>query len=355
MNAEKRERRIWLVGLVVAGAVVPGCFSYHSDDSGCDAHVVQTEGCLLCSCPEPAVAPSGPRHGVRPDGRVDVTAAEAWPDRPPRAIALTKEDIAEACAIYATCAFPKDDESLRTSTATWAEVACTEGATAPLTLSIADRGIPDPGKNESFEFLMRGILDGARDCDSIAALFTSNVTGLACQEDGCYTTEKHGALACEGDVAVVDGKRRDCSRSGMRCSVDSPTGCTDRPLTLCESPAKDRCDGDVKLGCDGCGFVSYHDCSWNGGRCVETPDGAECQDPADAPGCPAGSSTCTDGHFDLCVAGSPVTVNCAEIGAGECRDMPPLSTDGGSIYPGGFCTLGAPVTPPDGGTSDAGR
>src|SRR4051812_18589026 len=42
-------------------------------------------------------------HGVRPDGKVDVTAAEAWPNRSAEPAALTPTEILGACAILSTC------------------------------------------------------------------------------------------------------------------------------------------------------------------------------------------------------------------------------------------------------------
>ena len=85
----------------------------------------------------------------------------------------------------------------------------------------------------------------------------------------------------------------------MLCSETSPTGCTDRPLVRCTAGGKDRCDGDVKLGCDHCGFVSFHDCSWNGGHCEETGGGAECFGPRDAGAAPSAAGVSDAGRTDV--------------------------------------------------------
>src|SRR5262249_46484930 len=117
--------------------------------------------------------------------------------------------------------------------------------------------------------------------------------GKRTDADGCYGSAPRGTS--DGGVAALvffhlrgghlGPDRRHCAFADAECSTKSPTGCTDRPLVACEAPAKDRCDGNVKLGCDHCGLVSYRDCAWDGGTCRGTPGGAECVPPGDSSAC----------------------------------------------------------------------
>jgi hypothetical protein len=99
----------------------------------------------------------------------------------------------------------------------------------------------------------------------------------------------------------------------------SPTGCTDRPPVTCQSAAKDRCDGDIKLGCDRCGMVSFHDCAVMGGRCVENPDGAACVYPNAGP-CTPQDQTCAGSVLAACVGGTSVMVDCVGLGLKACSN-----------------------------------
>jgi hypothetical protein len=141
---------------------------------------------------------------------------------------------------------------------------------------------------------------------------------LECEEDGCWTTRNNGTVRCEGEIAMFSAydTPRDCALSGMLCDETSPTGCTDRLLTRCENGGRDRCDGSIKLGCDRCGFVSYHDCAYDGrGRCVETEDGAHCEFPRD---CAQVPTVCAGTSLTLCVAGQLTSVDCTEVGMESC-------------------------------------
>lgn len=153
----------------------------------------------------------------------------------------------------------------------------------------------------------------------------------------------------------TSGVTRDCSRSDMLCAVTSQTGCTDRAPILCTPGAMDRCDGDIKLGCDDCGFVSYHDCAWNGGTCVQTKSGAKCV-PGDQATCPSMNPLCDGPSLSLCVFDSPVTVDCTAIGMAGCRNEP--APDGSVSTVSAFCpdcTRGycVPPEPDSGATSPA--
>ena len=78
---------------------------------------------------------------------------------------------------------------------------------------------------------------------------------------------------------------------------------------------------------DVCGFVSFHDCSWNGGTCSETAEGAACVAPGDYRNC--GMAHCDGASLSLCVSGRVVTVDCREEGMQACYsgETPPVPTD----------------------------
>jgi hypothetical protein len=173
--------------------------------------------------------------------------------------------------------------------------------------------------NESWAFFVRAVLATGGDCEAVAHVLTLPEVPMGCQEDGCWLNANAPAkVTCTGDTARIEvgGKqsRRDCSRAGMRCDESSDTGCTDRALVRCETGGSDRCDGDIKLGCDTCGFVSFHDCSWDGGHCEETHDGANCVPPRDSDACAALLGGCDGNTFSICVEGQPVKVDCAANG-----------------------------------------
>ena len=312
------------------------CFSSNNSARGCDTSSLGTDnGCwLLCGpidCPNPATQPTGPVHGIRPDGRVDISAKEAWPNRPAAAVPPTPEEVADACAAFAACidvsSTPSGSGLFGTLTKVDVQQACLNGSLEPLAVNAAERVIPltsalgvFDSSNESWEFFVRSVLAAHADCSAIHEVLTRRDSAIDCQEDGCYATEPRTAT-CDGDVANFEEvwEPRDCSRSGMHCSAASPTGCTDRALVRCTSGAKDRCDGDIKLGCDDCGFVSFHDCSWNGGHCVESADGAACVPPNDSTGC-AVRNGCTGATLSLCAAGGPVAVDCAALGFQGCTN-----------------------------------
>jgi hypothetical protein len=287
-----------LLCVILVSSFHQGCFGSGSSFD-CDTRSVASShdaGCFLFSCiddnpcPNPPVPPKGPVHGIRPDGRVDVTAAEAWPDRPPPEPVPSPQEVADACAAFEACVDSKSSQTDPPAPPTTNdgrspdEVACANGgifAFGPFALNAAERVIPLHGLLESWPFFIRAVAALHGDCAAIKQVLTKRNGAFVCQEDGCWASTTAQA-ACNGAVSLQDGGARDCSRSGMLCSETSPTGCTDRPLVRCKTGGADRCDGDIKLGCDHCGFVSFHDCTWNGGHCEETNDGAACVAPGDS-------------------------------------------------------------------------
>jgi hypothetical protein len=267
-------------------------------------------------------------------------------DEPPR---LTAEEVANGCAAYVAC----DDESALFRTQGSRLGACASGRW----WFPAAREETIPRGNERFPFFIREILAARGDCAAIRSILTDAPLWLSCTEYGCAAWVQH-EVSCEGDVAVFDdGTRRDCSRAYATCSTSSETGCTDRPVTRCETGAQAKCDGDVRLGCGACGFVSFHDCGWGGGHCEETDEGAECVEP-DASTCEGVQNGCTDGVFERCVLGQRVRVDCAAIGM-ECATeisgaSPPQPSDAcaaeGLSSPCALRYCRARPDSPDGGT-----
>ena len=313
------------------------------------------EGCgvihnIFCDCPSPFADPAGPVHGIRSDGRVDVSARQAWPSRPQETRQFpTPAEAAEACAAFAACGRPPR------APFDWFDGAtgfsnCLNGALGIVEVNSADRVIPLTGTGniptyeQGWPELVQRVLASAGDCDAVRSVLTTSGAPIVCQEDGCWLASKGAAtVTCDGEVAHirVDGAEfeRDCARANVRCSEQSATGCTDRPLVRCDSHALDRCEGDIKLGCDDCGLVSFHDCSWNGGHCKETAAGAECVGPNDS-SCATVTNACEGNSFSACVEGQSVRVDCAALGGLECRlDTPvssrcPGSADGDALCPG---------------------
>ena len=265
-------------------------------------------------------SPSGPVHGVTSDGRVDTTAAQAWPNRPTLDPGpVTNEDVAKACAAYGAClsTFAKppvsstDDETIAIATAL-----CT------LPDGTEERVVPMNDHNERWSWWIRAIVADPS-CDAIAKLQTDRSKSVYCEEDGCWSTANgKPSVKCTGSVAAIeaDGTStlRDCARSYAACDESSPTGCTDRAPTACDPKGNDRCDGDVKLGCDRNGLVSFHDCSLIHAKCVESADGAKCVTNPDA-GCDASAQVCNGTQLTVCTFGAKTTIDCTSLGFGGCN------------------------------------
>lgn len=283
---------------------------------GCSSSSV-TDPCAGSACN--SGRPPGVVHGVRSDGRVDVTAAEAWPNRKAEPAPLTAAEIARACAVVGACIpttgpAASKDADLATITALCAVPDAQE-----------ERAIPASGSNERWSYTLRRVL-AAPSCDTVNAVVSKRPTAIVCEEDGCWwasTTQLIPKVTCAGTVATMTTGSstyvRDCAAAYAACDPTSSTGCTDRAPVACDAKGKDRCDGDVKLGCDNTGRVSFHDCALVGRTCVETSDGASCA-PKTATPCDALSSCGGGGSTQLtiCAADQKVTVDCAAIGFTSC-------------------------------------
>ncbi|RYE91614.1 MAG: hypothetical protein EOO75_08480, partial [Myxococcales bacterium] len=262
-----------------------------------------------------------------PEPVVARTASEAWPARPTPLAPLTREELLRGCLRWSECQFAgREDLPGRVAFCIEAMLFSLERAIPDSLSVLALAGQPGNGQtaaSETVEYFARCAAREQASCEEIIACLTPRPGWLYGQEDGCGASASRFEVTCQGEVAAVtldcrEPEERDCTRAGTTCDPASPTGCRDRPFTRCdpgESKA-DRCDGDVRLGCDGSGHVSYHDCArLEGGRCHTGPEGADCVfDPGMAPPCGSdprgiGDPTCTpEGNLRLCIYGAQAEV-----------------------------------------------
>ena len=273
----------------------------------------------------------------RDDGRLNATAEQAWPKRPPSPAALTPEEIAEACVKLASCVQPSgiseadlplaQAEYLATCLAVnpYEERAIPYGSDYYFGTAATDFLPAGRQASERWTFFVRAVIASDGECAHLDDILTPRPDEITCSEAGCwwYSTQLPiPQVTCEGDVAVLEtgGEvyRRDCSRAFLSCDPTSATGCADRPPASCRPGAADVCDGDIKLGCDHYGRLTFRDCGWvEGGHCVEEESGAECR--YDAPEqCTSESTLCDGDALTVCVAGRSVTVNCQDVGQQTC-------------------------------------
>lgn len=313
-----RGLRIAAAVVLVGTPVFTGCFSD-------DEPLFVLSGDAYGACP-PAPE-NGVVHGGATNQRLDLKVAEAWPKRRSEPSKLTPSEVARACAIYAACS--NEGDALRGEDADFvgalALASCYNGSVGVLSTNAEQRAIPLVDHNERWSYFVRAVLETGGDCMEVQSALSQLDENIACEEDGCWWSgDRQPTVSCEGSVATlrhgVVVTQRDCARSYTECDPSSPTGCTDRPLLRCSSDALlDRCDGDVRLGCDRCGLVAFRDCSWNGGTCVETKEGAHCESPKDT--CGDIQPGCDGTRYRTCVFGQAIDVDCAEFGM-ECVQSP---------------------------------
>jgi hypothetical protein len=262
--------------------------------------------------------PEDPPASRSPIGPVARTAAEAFPGAPSGVPALDRETILAACARAGECQVgqPLDDGvAIDPGTALDLVLLCVDA----LEFS-AERAIPVSGWSNRMQTADRwaACVQGAAACEGVRACDIER-EGVSCQEDGCLGPAGWKETRCEGDKAtlIADGGifTRDCALAHATCDTASPTGCTDRPYTACppELPRADRCEGNIRLGCDGQDQVSYRDCTRLGGTCGLTPQGTQgCIYPGTTADC-SGSGTpppsCQGTRLSACVLGGRVEVD----------------------------------------------
>ncbi len=236
-----------------------------------------------------ACSSGGDDFEAGPYGAVARSAAEAWPTAPAGVPVLTETQVASACIRSAECALPLFDDCAASGLCEPGDTFAHSHALAAMvglcvhdTVHSAERAIPMSGfsqRNERAEYFV-ACVESATTCSAVNACLTDRLDDIHCQEDGCRVGVST-RVTCDGSRAtlIVGTTRhtRDCALALAECDPESPTGCTDRPFSVCSDdlPAADRCDGDVRLGCDAGGQVSYRDCSRLGGTCGELPSGKQ--------------------------------------------------------------------------------
>jgi hypothetical protein len=267
---------------------------------------------------------SGGSSSMQPNpiGQVARSAEEAWPERPADVPVLTSEQIARACGSYTLCAVLEAGEASD-------PLLLIDFCVAQITWA-AERAVPIGSiwrANERAEWFVDCVLTNATDCARVTGFegcLTTRPAEIYCEEDGCRSTaEPPFSVSCEGDVASLAAGDivhvRDCSRSFARCDPTSPTGCSDRQFSQCpvDGPFADRCEGEIRLGCDGAGQVSYRDCARMGGTCTELSSAslgcsytdqpsAECQRERTP-------ASCQSGSLAVCVNGALIVLPAPEL------------------------------------------
>ncbi len=273
-------------------------------------------GALGCTS-EPYRSPVGPAYADDgPFGDVASDAQEAWPNKP-NVTPVTALEVLEACAAVARCG---GTPWSGVSDPVWAAGQCIQ-----VVGHSGERAIPMSwamsGWNERVELFVHCAIDGQDDCAAVAECLTERASTIYCEEDGCRATYQYD-VTCDGTVAHLATSAepivRDCARAFAVCDPDSHTGCTDRPFSLCPEDAApaDRCDGNIRLGCDGKGQVSYHDCERLTGVCEQAGGVGDCAYGGDG-GCTTDyDAFCAGTDLVGCVGGRHVTVSAPDICGG---------------------------------------
>jgi hypothetical protein len=259
------------------------------------------------------------RPDPEPEYPVAANATEAWPTQPLHAPVISREGILLACATAGSC-YPGAFEVTPYERTALIDLCVSDAAFS------AERAIPMSGwgahDNERVEFWVDCVLD-ANDCSTVDACRTKRNEHISCEENGCHTWVDF-EVSCNGSIATLTGEgqkfTRDCSRALAECDPQSPTGCTDRHYSKCpdDIDTHDRCDGNVRLGCDAQGDVSFHDCARMGGTCGLSENGTQdCLYPGGISlECQASEpASCDNGTLSACVNGNRVAIEtsfCAE-------------------------------------------
>jgi len=253
-------------------------------------------------------------HSDTPPPRAVAHDAEsAWPNRPKDVPTLSFEQVVRACAAFGPCNVELAGSALS------AVSYCIQAVQFS-----AERAIPMssflPSNARAEAFVMCEIVY-ADDCEAQKTVCQPPRTAQHCQEDGCWGS--YYPVSCEGTVAHFETCSgtfdRDCAAAFAECDLDSITGCTDRHYSDCppDGTNADHCDGNIRLGCDGVGAVSYHDCSRMGGVC-KTVDGADDCVYTDMPdpqceGVNDGVAKCQGSELVVCMRGVRVVVSAPAV------------------------------------------
>src|SRR5262249_35123866 len=136
-------------------------------------------------------------HGVTADGRVNVSAAEAWPSRPAEPAALTAADMLGACAILSACFSQIGDAGVSEADQVKGIASCVD----PKTHTWEERAVPEFAQNERWSFKVRTIL-AAKGCGGVL-VGSARPPSVTCQEAGCYGEGANPTVTCQGDVATL--------------------------------------------------------------------------------------------------------------------------------------------------------
>ncbi len=260
-------------------------------------------------------------------GRLELTAAQAWPTRGNEPAALSRAEWARACAIAGACAPPPDsgDASLAASVAT---LGCTgrpmmsEAAAIPMS-PIGESPFAWQA-NERWAFFARALPAFGGDCAQVRARATARAAPIVCADTGCewFGGTPPPLVRCQGDVATLlarDGPvQRDCAVAFATCGAASPTGCSDRAPVGCRAEDLSRCDGNVLLGCNDAASVTFVNCARHeGGTCRETATGAQCEYP-NMSECVPSDQQCEGSTILLCIEGQSLRLDCSELGFTQC-------------------------------------
>jgi len=284
--------------------------------------VVAPASSVGARCPAPS---SSVPHGTAADGRIDATACDAWPKRQEEPKALSRLETAQACAVLGACGGELLAQAIANDERIAKDPGLATAACPRAAMWFEERAIPFGPFAERWSYFARALLKEPDPCTAVSRQLTTRIGDLQCQEVGCYDEDSDGNAAgfsCRGSVAerkVANRvETRDCSRAHARCDPSSPTGCTDRTIVSCEPPIPDRCDGAFKIGCDGEGRLSFHDCSLiPAGICLQTDKGAKCVSQDSKP-CDSAKEGCDGNRLTLCVQGEATQVDCAALGLGTC-------------------------------------
>ncbi len=244
-----------------------------------------------------------------PIGQPASNAAEAWPKRATPPAPLSTAEVIDGCAALARCALTEAKER--------------QGLVSLCIYQVefsAERAIPfrnlDGELFENAEYVLRCAIAAGDQCSEVDACQAQRSVDFRCEEAGC-SSDTQRDVACAGNTATITDENgatvtRDCTTANATCDTKSPTGCTDRPFTTCGFEGKaDRCDGNIRLGCDGAGQVSFRDCARLGGTCeTDTSGVGGCVYPDQSPRCDADDTypevRCEGDQLVTCVTGREV-------------------------------------------------
>jgi hypothetical protein len=182
-----------------------------------------------------------------------------------------------------------------------------------------------PPADVRWSYFARAAIIANGDCARVRAALPERPAELVCGTEGCiWRAPSRPRVTCTGDVATLESEgstfTRNCDFVHARCDETSATGCSDRQTHACDASVdnRDRCAGDIKLGCTVSGNISFSDCTRHGGRCADTADQLEafCEYPIGAE-C-GGEPTCTGDQLSVCVLGHAITVDCPALGFNGC-------------------------------------